>query len=230
MVAAGEFPIDKVAVGTVATLGPIEVDLSHFVRAASLDLEIAVVGTEFANDWNLWVFPNKSASPAPDDVVVTDHPETALAALAEAKRVVLLAHQLGPKTNRRYAAWMPLFWSFSWFSRQGETLGALVQNRHPALAGFPTDAHLDWQWRDLCADARGFVLDDMPADYRPIVQTVSDFHINHKLGTIFEFRTKEGGKLLVCGYNIAGNLTSGPPRDNCGKACSAVSSLSREPT
>ena len=210
VVAAGEFPIDHIAVGTVTTLGPIKVDLKPFGKAATLNLEIVLAGTEFANDWNLWVFPSKSTTPPPAEVVVTDHPDTAIAALAQEQRVVLLAHQLGSKTNDLYAAWMPLFWSYSWFSRQGQTLGAVVQDQHSALTGFPTEAHLDWQWRDLCDGARGFVLDDMPAEYRPIVQPISDFHINHKLGTIFEFCTKEGGKLLVCGYNIADKLDQRP--------------------
>jgi len=210
VVAAGEFPIDHIAVGTVATLGPVEVDLKPIDKATTLNLEIVLAGTEFANDWNLWVFPSKSMTPPPVDVIVTDQTEKAIAALAQGKRVVLLAHQLGARTNDIYAAWMPLFWSYSWFSRQGQTLGALVQNQHPALTGFPTAAHLDWQWRDLCDGARGFVLDDMPADYRPIIQPISDFHINHKLGTIFEFCTKENGKLLACGYNIADNLDQRP--------------------
>ena len=85
-----------------------------------------------------------------------------------------------------------------------------VQNGHPALAGFPTDGHLDWQWVDVCGGGRGFVLDQLPADYRPIVQPVSDFHFSHKLGSIFEFRTKQGGKLLVCGYNLADGLSARP--------------------
>jgi hypothetical protein len=85
-----------------------------------------------------------------------------------------------------------------------------VQPAHPALAKFPTDRHLDWQWREICEGARGFVLDDQPADYRPIVQPVSDFHFNHKLGAVFEFATAEGGKLLVCGYDLVSRLDQRP--------------------
>ena len=211
-IAGGEFLPTNAAVGSVTTLGPIEVDLKPISQAARLNLEVVVTGTEFANDWNLWVFPGKSALHPPADVVVTDRPAVAFAALAEGKRVVLLAHRLGTTTNARPAAWMPLCWSLSWFPDQGnETLGALVQDRHPALAEFPTGAHLDWQWRDICAGACGFVLDDLPAEYQPIVQPISDYHRNHKLGSIFEFCTKEGGRLLVCGYNIADNLDTQPP-------------------
>ena len=210
-IACGEFPPTDFSVGSVTTLGPIEVDLGAIGQASQLNLEIALRGTEFANDWNLWVFPQQTTVKTAADVVVCDRTEAALKALKQGKRVLLLAHRLGAKNNTSYAAWRPLFWSATWFpSRNSETLGALVQNGHPALTGFPTDAHLDWQWYDLCMGARGFILDHLPADYHPIVQPVSDFHFNHKLGSIFEFRTKEGGRLLVCGYNLADNLADRP--------------------
>ncbi len=210
VIAHGEFAPTDFPVGSLTTLGPLEVDLKPIGRAARLQLDIAVRGTEFANDWNVWVFPARTAT-APADVVVCDRLDAALKGLSQGRRVLLLAHRLGTKANARYAPWLPLSWSAMWYGRQDrETLGALVQNRHPALTGFPTDAHLDWQWLDICDGARGFVLDDMPADYRPIVQPVSDFHFNHKLGSIFEFRTKEGGRLLVCGYNIVDNLSNRP--------------------
>lgn len=40
-------------------------------------------------------------------------------------------------------------------------------------------------------------MDDMPADYRPIVQTIDNVERNHKLGLIFEFEIGQG-RLLVC--------------------------------
>ena len=118
---------------------------------------------------------------------------------------------MGTDANTRYACWMPVFWSATWGGgHHGELLGALVQDRHPARGRFPTAAHLDWQWHDICNGARGFVLDDLPADYRPIVQPVSDFHFSHKLGSSFEFRTRQGGRLLACGYDLSDNLSHRP--------------------
>lgn len=209
-IANGEFAPTDLPVGTLTVLGSIEAHLNPIGPAGRLNLEIILRGTEFANDWNLWVFPAQTAT-APTDVVVCDRLDAAIAGLSQGQRVLLLAHRLGANTNTRHAAWLPLLWSATCCAGQNhETLGALVQNRHPALDGFPTDAHLDWQWYDICAGARGFVLDDLPEDYRPIVQPVGDFHFNHKLGSIFEFRTKEGGRLLVCGYNLADNLANRP--------------------
>ena len=198
--AHGTLPETTLPVGSLTTLGEIEVALDRQQAPAQLTLELRLDGTPFANDWDLWVFPSESPAPAPANVLVTEQPTEAWDALARGGRVLLLAHKLG---SPKYAAWMPLFWSARFFPGQDrDTLGAFVQSRHPALAGFPTANHLDWQWWELCQGARGFVLDDQPAGYRPIVQPVSDYHFNHKLGSLFELATAEGGRLLVSGYNL----------------------------
>ncbi|MBI4875240.1 MAG: hypothetical protein HY822_11465 [Acidobacteria bacterium] len=122
----------------------------------------------------------------------------------------MIASRLGGKGNTTPAAWMPLYWSASFFPNQNRaTLGTLVRSGHPALSGFPTGNHLDWQWRSLSEGARAFILDKLPEEFLPIVQPVSDFHFNHKLGSLFELRTREGGRLLVCGYNLA-DAAAGP--------------------
>jgi hypothetical protein len=187
------------------------VDLGCVTEPQKLNLEIGFAGTKFTNDWNLWVFPSVAVDSAPREVLTTDKPAEAWDALSRGGRVVLLAHNLGDKTNTRLAAWMPLFWSARFFPGQDcDTLGALVQADHPALARFPTDRHFDWQWREICEGARGFVLDDLSADYRPIVQPVSDYHFNHKLGSVFEFATVHGGRLLICGYDLVNRLDQRP--------------------
>lgn len=210
--AHGELPPATLAVGSVTTLGQVSVGLGMVNKGQRLNLEVTLPGTPFANDWDLWVFPAAPPSvPAPSPspgVLLTAQPDEAWAALARGGRVVLLAHKLG---DPKYAAWMPLFWSARFFPGQDrETLGALVRADHPALAGFPTARHLDWQWREICEGARGFVLDTLPAPYRPIVQPVDDYHFNHKLGSIFELSTENGGRLLVSGYNLVDRLEQRP--------------------
>lgn len=108
----------------------------------------------------------------------------------------------------------------------------MVRKDHPALALFPTSDVLDLQWQTLCADlndydpkpsaawrglprikdpdGRGFALKGFPASYRPIVQPVPDFQRPVKIGTLFEVKTKTGGRLMVCGYNLADQLESKP--------------------
>jgi len=54
---------------------------------------------------------------------------------------------------------------------------------------------------------RALVLDDAPADYRPIVQVVDDPTRNHKLGAVFEARVGNG-KLLVSTFDLETALDS----------------------
>ena len=45
-------------------------------------------------------------------------------------------------------------------------------------------------------NARPIILDETPADYRPIIQVIDNFARNHKLGLLFETQVGQG-KLLV---------------------------------
>ena len=53
-----------------------------------------------------------------------------------------------------------------------------------------------------------FILDDAPADFRPLVQVMDNFARNHRLGVIFEGRVGNG-QLLVCGFDLP-HLTNAP--------------------
>jgi beta-galactosidase len=205
---AGRFAPQDLPVGTVTALGVITQSLAGLRAPQSVDLRVEIEGTDFHNTWSLWVYPDAPAPAAPANVLVTERPAEAWSALEAGARVVLLAHAFG---EAKHAAWMPLFWSSRFFPGQHrDTLGALVRAEHPALAQFPTGLGLDWQWHQVCEGARGFVLDDQPAAYRPIVQPISDFHFNHKLGSVFEFATAGGGRLLACGYDLVNRLAQRP--------------------
>jgi hypothetical protein len=88
------------------------------------------------------------------------------------------------------------------------TQGFLCDPRHPALAEFPTEFHSNWQWWRIVKNARPIILDETPADYRPIVHVIDNFARNHKLGVVFEGRAGRG-QLLVCGLDLLG-MTKDP--------------------
>ena len=81
------------------------------------------------------------------------------------------------------------------------TLGILCDPGHPALAGFPTESHSNWQWWHLVKSSRAIVLDATPRPWRPIVQAIDNFARNHKLGLLFETRVGPG-RLLVCTIDL----------------------------
>jgi hypothetical protein len=106
---------------------------------------------------------------------------------------------------------MPTYWSAVWCpASESQTLGIICDPKHPALAGFPTAGHSDWQWYDLVTHSKVFVLNDVPPDrYTAVIRSISDFHQNNQLVPVFE--TKVGaGRLLVCGFDLSGDLAGRP--------------------
>ena len=143
-----------------------------------------------------------------------------------------------PGANAIPGSFMPTFWDLQLFNQIG-TLGILCDPHHPALAEFPTENHSDWQWADLLGNfsaAKSFpvagapdsygenlkraagdvsnrsktiILNETPADFRPIVQVIDNQERNAKLGVIFEARVG-AGKLLVCALDLDTDLANRP--------------------
>jgi hypothetical protein len=135
-----------------------------------------------------------------------------------------------PGQNAIPGSFMPVFWNIRLFNQIG-TLGILVDPRHPAFKYFPTETHSDWQWADLLGHftaansfrvagapeqmaldlekgagdvefrSKAIILDETPADFRPILQVIDHYDRNVKLGSIFEARVGKG-KLLVCALDL----------------------------
>lgn len=209
-VADGKLAPRTLPTGQLTTVGEIDVPLARFQRATALNLEVALPGTRFVNDWNLWVYPEIPSADAPANVtVVRELDAAAVAALERGDRVVLLAdpRRVASKTVGRFD---PIFWNKLWFPGQPQhTLGLLVEPKHPAFAQFPTAFHSDWQWQDLHNHSKPMVLDSLPKDLRPVVQVIDDWNSCRKLGLVFEARVG-AGRLLVCAFDLDGDLTQRP--------------------
>ncbi|MFT3701457.1 MAG: glycoside hydrolase family 2 TIM barrel-domain containing protein [Agriterribacter sp.] len=121
-------------------------------------------------------------------------------------------------------SFMPAFWNMRLFNQPG-TLSILCDPHHPALQFFTTEPQSDWQWADLLGQytaqasyaiagdneayewndkinrSKSIILNETPANYKPIVQVIDNYERNYKLGIIFE--TKVGkGKLLICALDL----------------------------
>jgi hypothetical protein len=172
-----------------------------------LDLRLSCSGVE--NRWRIWVYPDATVEPEPAGVLMTRIlDDSAMRRLGEGGKVLLLAH--GLKNSRTSPGrFESVYWSAGWWGNRFSSLGILCDPAHPALAEFPTEKWSDWQWRDLCQGATTFDLKDFPRGFRPIVQPVPDFHYNALLGQVLEARVGNGS-LVVCGYDLSGNLDQRP--------------------
>ena len=84
-------------------------------------------------------------------------------------------------------------------------MGILTDPANPVFKSFPTDFHSNWHWWELLVDTRPMILNGLPGALSPMVQLIDDYHLNRKLGVLFEGKVSNG-KLLVCSMDILTDL------------------------
>jgi hypothetical protein len=209
-VAGGTLPARTIPTGALSPLGEMRADLSGVPAPAKLTVRLELSGTPFANDWEIWVYPPEMSAEPPAGVVLSRAWDDATKeALAAGKAVVLLPQA----TNTRETLpgrFLPVFWSPIWFPDQKpNTMGILCDPEHPALAGFPTESHSNWQWFELLNASRTLRLDDAPADLVPVVRVIDNFQRNGKLANVVEARVGPG-RLLLATIDLPGLAGANP--------------------
>lgn len=206
--ASGEFARRTIDIGKNIPLGQIRLALKDLAAPQAYRLQVGVgAGVESLaeNDWNIWLYPSKITTPEPADVLVTHSWPAAEAGLAAGGKVLFLplASDLdwsGPPLDS-----VPVFWNRLMNPAWSRTLGAWIDNKHPALTQFPTDRFNDWQWSELIKGARTVNLDKLPPALQPIVQPVDDWNRNFKLGLLLEAKVGDG-RLMVASPDLETNL------------------------
>jgi len=209
-IAAEAFDTVTIEQGMVFDVDMFSMPLDEVAVPLRLTITLAIEGTKYLNDYNIWVYPPEVDTRAPKGVMITDRfqAEKTQAHLAAGGKVLLI-----PKLDElphsvpggfQCDFWSPMFTVAA--QKRGlplppGTLGILCNPKSPALARFPTDFHSNWQWWHLVKNSRPIQFDDTPDDYRPMVQVVDNFVRNSKLGLIAE--TKVGkGKMLICAIDL----------------------------
>jgi len=200
--------------GICSPVGQIEVPLKGMPAPAKLNLELAVEGTPYANDWDVWVYPAKVDVSVPQDIHwATDLDSAALAVLERGGKVLLNPPPSairGDALGRVQIGFSSIFWNTAWTRRQApHTLGIYCDPRHPALADFPTEYHSNWQWWELVSRAHPFVLTGTEATFRPLVYAIDDWFTSRKLGLIIEAQVGRG-RLLACAMDLNTDLEQRP--------------------
>jgi hypothetical protein len=142
-------------------------------------------------------------------VLVTHAWPEAEARLAQGGSVLYLPRKADLDWTSPPLADVPVFWNRLMNPGWSRMLGLWVDRAHPALAGFPTSDHMDWQWSELVAGARAFNIEHLPAGLKPIVQPIDDWNRNYRLGAVFEARVGRG-RLLVTTFDLENRLAERP--------------------
>jgi len=179
--------------GGTQYIGQIQSSLSEITVATKLTVNVAIDGTEWQNNWSIWVYPSKIDVNFKDIFVTRNYNEANKA--YQAGRKVLYCPEL-KDINGLEGKFLPVFWSPVHFPDQAGTMGTLCNPSHPALKNFPTDSHSNWQWWNIVKNAKVMVLDH--DDYcKPIVECVDNFANNRRLALIVE-KSNGKGRMITC--------------------------------
>lgn len=216
--ASGKVEVPQIALGSGLPLGSAEVDLRSLPAPARYKFVLRVgsrnsAEAAFENDWDFWVYPPRADASVGQVLVVNELNKEALEKLEAGGKVLLniVPAQVAPGPFGRVAlGFSSIFWNTAWTGRQPpHTLGILCDPLHPALNGFPTEYHSNWQWWYLVSRAGAMILDDLPGEIQPIVQVIDDWVTNQKLALAFEAQVGKG-KLLVTSVELGGEVSDNP--------------------
>ncbi len=190
----------------------ISFDLSSVTKPSQLALTISVAGTEFTNRWNFWVYPKAEQEISGKPYITTDYNEAVARAKAGGSVLYCISREAlkGDKGGDIKIGFSSIFWNTAWTRKQApHTLGIFCDPAHPIWDAFPNEGYSDYQWWDVVTGSAAIVMDDFPADYRPLLHVIDDWFTNRKLGLLFETRLGNG-KLMVCGADLTHDLDSRP--------------------
>lgn len=199
-------------IGNCLPAGKIHCALSQLTAPAQLTVAAGIEGTDFRNQWNIWVYPSHNKTVADAPYITSKLDKTAQQKLSEGGSVLLLTYGTVPadKGGNITVGFSSIFWNTAWTRGQApHTLGVLCDPEHPALADFPNEGVSDYQWWDLMSRCQAMVMDDFPADFRPVVHIIDDWFKNRKLGMLYEAKVGNG-KLMVCSTDLENNLSERP--------------------
>ena len=211
-IAKGQFSknLDK---SKLCNVGAIKADLSGIKKASKANLEISLEGTEYVNDWDIWVYPVKLPEVSSDVLIVKQLDTQTAEYLQQGKKVLLLADPVsvkGDEFGKVAIGFSSIFCNTSWTLMQApHTLGILCDPADPMFADFPTEYNSNWQWWDIVSRSGAMILDGLPSNFRPKVQPIDTWHINRKLGLVFEAKVGKG-KLVVCSIDLENDLDKRP--------------------
>ena len=179
--------------------------LQKITKATKLNIQVTLKGTDYKNQWNVWVYPQKQTIEY-GKVVYTRNLKDAFTHLAAGHKVLL--NPDWKKIKGIEGKFVPVFWSPIHFPKQAGTMGVLCDPTHKALADFPTDKHTDWQWWDLNVNSTTLIMDSIVGG-NPIVEMVDNFANNRKLASLFEGSIGLG-KLVIASFDLITDLEKRP--------------------
>lgn len=201
----GKVSVKELSIGHNTNIGQINIPLSSISSATKLTVLLSLEGTDYKNQWDIWVYPSKTDI-VYGNVSYTRNLNEAQQWLSEGKTVLY-------NPDWRYlkgieGKFVPVFWSPVHFPKQAGTMGVLCDPAHQALAEFPTDSHTNWQWWDLNTYSTTLVTDSIQGGHS-IVSLIDNFTNNRRLSALYEGRVGTG-RIMISSMDLSTKIDERP--------------------
>ncbi len=208
VVGSGVFENRTIKFGTQTVLGNTkEIELSSFTKPVQLKFVLKIEGTEYVNDWDIWVFPNIEISAVDEKVkeyginVAYEWSEEIEKMLENGEKVLLIPKREAFINRPTYdGAFYPVFWSPVFFKKT-KPCGFYAHKDHKAFNSFVTGEYSNYQWYNLLNVSYNFDVDNLPSDFTPIVETVPNYYYNHRMTNLIEAKVGKG-VLMICALQL----------------------------
>jgi hypothetical protein len=199
-----DFQGKDIEIGNCIPVGHVTFDLAGLSKPQKLSLEVLLENTDFRNKWEFWVYPALDEA-RPGEIIIADKLDReAEFVLNKGGSVLLLTYgNVGKSKGAQVAiGFSSIFWNTAWTNNQApHTLGILCDPEHPLFRDFPTEYHSNWQWWDPVSHSQAMIVNDLPADLKPLIQPIDTWFENRRLALAFEAKTGRG-RLLVCSIDL----------------------------
>ncbi|WP_212938041.1 sugar-binding domain-containing protein [Paenibacillus antibioticophila] len=206
-VAGGEMEVPAIPEENLVEIGNIQLVMPAAAEMKKVVLSLSIPGTDVWKKYDLWIYPNRVSvelANAPG-AHLFEEPSAEMTSLLEKGESILLLPRPDALSGTIEGLYSTDFWCYPMFRSISEsmnrpvpvgTMGLLIQNGHPALKHFPSEEHSTYSWWSTVTYSHSIILDQLPQELTPIVQTIDNFERNHKLGLLSEFRVLNGRVLM----------------------------------
>jgi hypothetical protein len=210
----GSFDKTHIPLGNCTEVGLLEFPFQSVDKPKQFTVSVAIEGTSFQNQWNIWVYPAKKETFQNQPFIASKWDKGIIDRLNKGESVLLTLPKGSIRPDKGGdipVGLSSIFWNTAWWLGRcaPHTLGVYCDPKHPALASFPNEGYSDYQWWDLVSSCDAVDLRDFPTDFRPVIHLIDDWFKNRKLGILFEAKVGDG-KLMVCSADLQKDLANRP--------------------
>ncbi|MBN2652119.1 MAG: hypothetical protein JXR63_07030 [Spirochaetales bacterium] len=187
----------------LSSFGMIELETEDLL-AGEYKLEIKIEGTEFKNDWSIWIFDKKDKETIENSTIhIADKLDNQLwDRLNNGESVILLANPANVKTPVS-SGFAPNFWNSAWTNGQKpDTLGIQCDPQHTIFNRFKNEGFSSYMWWELVHNGATLDISGLTEKVSTIVYGIDTWFRATPSAYLIETGVGKG-RIIISSFNLS---------------------------